>query len=287
MTTSLRAASVLFGLLLVPALGYGNKLKQKEILAELDFQQRIGNSVPMDVSFVRDNGEETTLAKLASDKPILLNLVYYECPMLCTLVLNGVLKALRVMDLKVYEDFDVVTISIDPRENPTLAREKKGYYLKKYGREKAAQGWHFLTGTKESIDAVADAVGFSYMWDEERKQYAHAAGTIFLTPKGVVSRYLFGIEFVPRDMRLALIEASNNKLGSPVDRLLLYCFQYNPEEGKYGLLIMNVLRLAGLLTVFLLIGYLLVMLRNERKRRKAALRDGGSVEFVKTGIGER
>lgn len=240
-------------------------LRQREILNKLDFEQHIGAQVPRDASFINEDGDSVTLGSLMGEKPVLLNLVYYECPMLCTLVLNGVLKALRTVSLNVNKDFDVITISIDPRETPSLAKEKKGHYLKKYGRDGAEGGWHFLTGSKESIDAVAEAVGFKYLYTEETKQYAHAAGTVFLTPEAVVSRYLFGIEYAPRDLRLALVEASQNRIGNPIDKLLLYCFQYDAATGKYGLLIMNVLRLGGLATVMILAGALILMLRRERR----------------------
>lgn len=240
-------------------------LRQREILNKLDFEQHIGAQVPRSAAFKNEAGESVTLGSLMGEKPVLLNLVYYECPMLCTLVLNGVLKALRVVSLNVNQDFDVITISIDPRETPSLAKEKKRHYLQKYGRDGAEGGWHFLTGSQESIDAVAEAVGFSYLYTEETEQYAHAAGTVFLTPQAVVSRYLFGIEYAPRDLRLALVEASQNKIGNPVDKLLLYCYQYDAATGKYGLLIMNVLRVAGLATVMFLAGALILMLRRERR----------------------
>jgi protein SCO1/2 len=203
------------------------------------------------------------------------------------MVLNGVLKALRVTPLNVYEDFDIVTISINPRETIDTASEKKGYYVGKYNRPNAEKGWHFLTGSKASIDAMAQAIGFTYVYDEASKQYAHAAGTVFLTPKGVVSRYLFGIEYVPRDIRLALVEASQNKIGNPIDKLLLYCFQYDPAEGKYGLLVMNVLRLAGLFTVLLLAGALLIMLYKERKTRLASVSSVASSTAAETGVGKK
>jgi protein SCO1/2 len=240
-------------------------LRQREILNKLDFEQHIGAQVPRSAAFKNEAGESVTLGSLMGEKPVLLNLVYYECPMLCTMVLNGVLTALRAVSLTANKDFDIITISIDPRESPELARKKKKHYLSKYNREGADGGWHFLTGSQESIDAIADAVGFSYVFNEETEQYAHAAGTVFLTPDAIVSRYLFGIEYAPRDLRLALVEASKKKIGNPVDKLLLYCYQYDAATGKYGLLIMNVLRVAGLGTVMLLVGALFLMLRRERR----------------------
>jgi len=271
----------------LPTSAWADFASQRAILKELNFEQRMGNKVPLDIPFTNAAGERVTLGSLASDKPILLNMVYYECPMLCTLVLNGVLKALRVTSLNVYEDFDIVTISINPHETPQIAKEKKGYYVRKYNRPNADKGWHFLTGSQESIDAVAEAIGFTYVYEESTKQYAHAAGTVFLTPDGVISRYLFGIEYAPRDIRLALVEASENKIGNPIDRLLLYCFQYDPEEGKYGLLVMNVLRLAGLFTVLLLAGALLIMLRRERKTRLASVSTVASSSVAETGVGKK
>ena len=246
---------------------FGQTLRQREILAELDFEQKIGAQVPLEAKFTNSKGETLTLGSLLNDKPVLLNLVYYDCPMLCTLVLNGALKALRVMKLSVNKDFDIVTISINPNEETEMAAEKKSYYVSKYNREGAEKGWHFLTGSKDSIDAVASSVGFKYTYQEDKKQFAHAAGMVFLTPQGVVSRYLFGIEYAPTSMRMALVEASMNKLGNAIDKLLLYCYQYDPATGKYGFLITNVLRLAGLFTVVILAAALLLMLRTERRLR--------------------
>jgi protein SCO1/2 len=178
---------------------------------------------------------------------VVLVLAWYRCPMLCTEVLNGLVQAMLDMKLDLGKDFAVVTVSFDPREMPELARAKKLSYVERYGRPGAADGWHFLTGEEASIRRLTDAVGFRYVYDAKHDQYAHAAGIIVLTPAGRVSRYFFNVKF--RDLRLGLVEASGNRIGSPIDQLLLYCFHYDPAEGKYGLVIMNVVRLLGALTV--------------------------------------
>jgi len=241
---------------------------QTAALSQVGIDQKLDAQVPLDLQFVDESGKTVRLAQYFGKKPVVLSLVYYECPMLCTLVLNGMLHSFRTMSFNVGDQFEVVTVSFSPTETPALASAKKVGYLKKYGREGGAAGWHFLTGREDQIKRLADAVGFRYTYDPESGQYAHASGIMILTPKGRVARYFYGIEYAPRDLRLGLIEAADNRIGSPVDRVLLYCMHYDPLTGKYGLVIKNVLRLSGLTTVLLLGGFITVMLSRERAARR-------------------
>jgi protein SCO1/2 len=209
------------------------------------------------------------LGQYFGSKPVILALVYYECPMLCTLTLNGLAGALKALSFDVGNEFEIVTVSFNPSETPALAAAKKQAYLARYGRPGAERGWHFLTGDEASIQQLTRAVGFRYTYVPEQKQYAHAAGITVLTPRGRIARYFFGVEFAPRDLRLGLIEASNNQIGTPVDQLLLYCFHYDPVTGTYGAVALNVVRLGGVITVLALVTFVTVMLRRERARRRA------------------
>jgi protein SCO1/2 len=191
--------------------------------------------------------------------------VYYECPMLCTQILSSITSTLGVLSLDTGRDFELVMVSFDPRETPAVAREKKAMYLERYSRPAAESGWHFLTGDQASIDRVTSAAGFRYAWDEDTQQFAHPSGIVVATPDGRLSRYLFGIDFGPRDLRLALVEASEGKIGTLVDSVLLYCYHYDPMIGKYGFVIMRALRIAGAATVLLVGGFVFVMLRRERR----------------------
>jgi protein SCO1/2 len=195
------------------------------------------------------------------DKPVVLSLVYFNCPMLCTMVENGVLNALETLKFDVGDQFNVLTVSFDPKDTPHDAAAKKRVYVGLYGRKKASQGWHFLTGDESSIQALTKAVGFRYNYDRETGQYAHATAIMVLTPQGKLSRYFYGIQYPAGDLRLALVEASNNKIGNPVDELLLFCCQYNPATGKYGLIISRALQIAGLITILSLGTLVLVMSR--------------------------
>lgn len=222
-----------------------------KVLNEVGIQQKLNEQIPLDTEFKNESGQTVKIGEYLGKKPVVLALVYYECPMLCSEVLNGLTGSLKGLSLDAGKDFDVVAISFDARENekPELAKSKKESYLKRYGREGSENGWHFLTGTQDSIDKVTNAVGFSYAWDEDSKQFAHAGAIMILTPDGKLSKYLYGVEYAPRDVKLAIIESSENKIGSPVDQLMLYCFHYNPATGKYGLAILNVIRLGGVLTL--------------------------------------
>ncbi len=234
---------------------------------DVRLEQRLNEVVPLALEFRDENGRTVHLGDYFGSKPVILTLVYYECPMLCTMVLNGTVRTLRTLSFTAGKEFEIVTVSIAPTETPVLAAEKKRLYLQQYGRPAAAAGWHFLTGDEDSIRQLADAVGFRYNYDPDTKLYAHASGLMVLTPEGRLARYFYGLEYPARDLRLALVEASHNRIGNPVDAVLLYCFHYDPTTGKYGLVIMRVLRLAGLATVLLLAGFVWISVRRERRTR--------------------
>ena len=239
------------------------------ILDNVSIDQRLNEQLPLDLVFRDEAGQPVELGRYFGRRPVILTLVYYDCPMLCTLVLNGLVSALGVLSFDVGDQFDVVTVSFNPQDTPELAAAKKAHYLQRYGRPTAAQGWHFLTGEAASIERLTRAVGFRYAYDPEQKQFAHAAGIVVLTPQGRIARYFYGVEYAPRDLRLGLVEAADNRIGSPVDQLLLFCFHYDPATGKYGPIIMNVMRLAGVLTVLALGTFIVVMRRRDGQRASA------------------
>ena len=245
--------------------------------ADIGIVQHLNQQVPLDLTFRDDTGKKVQLADLMNNgRPVILSLVYYECPMLCTQVLNGLLRSMRVMSFDVGTEFDVITVSIDPGETSALARAKKNEYVGRYRREGAAAGWHFLTGEADQIERLAETVGFRYEYDEETDMYVHASGVMLLTPEGRLARYFYGIEYSPKDMRLGLVEASENRIGSPVDQVLLLCFQYDPTTGKYGLVIMNSVRLAGGATVVLLVLLIVGMIRRDRRLQASGLQASGA-----------
>jgi protein SCO1 len=217
----------------------------------------------MDLVFHDESGKAVRLGDLFRDKPVVLSLVYYECPMLCSMTLNGLVKSMRPLAFNVGDEFDVITISFDPNETPALAAAKKGVYVQDYGRSSAASGWHFLTGSADSIRRLTDAVGYRYQWDQYTRQWAHVSAIMVLTPDGRVSQYLYGIEFSSRDLRLSLVQAGKNEIGNLVDRILLYCYHYNPDTGKYGLAIMNTVRIASAATVLGLALFIIMSRRRE------------------------
>lgn len=244
-------------------------LSRPAILKDVGIEQRLGSSVPLDVILQDEQGRPVRLGQYFGKRPVILVLAYYNCPMLCTQVLNGLVSSMRVLSFDAGKEFEVVTLSFDPRDRPRDAAAKKEPYLREYNRPGAAAGWHFLTGGPGSIDRVASAVGFRYKWDNDLAQFAHASGVFVLTPDGKLSRYFFGIDYAPRDLRLGLIEASNRRIGNPVDQILLYCYHYDPKVGKYGAVIMNIVRLAGVGAVLLLSTFLVVMWRRDRRRDAA------------------
>jgi protein SCO1/2 len=237
----------------------------RQVTQSVGIDQRLNAQVPLDLRFRNEQGREIALGDLFGTRPVILALVYYECPMLCNQVLNGLTQTLKVMSLNAGQDFDVVAVSFDPREETKLANTKKLGYVSKYGRQGAEHGWHFLTGPEASIKTLADSVGFRYRWDDISGQWAHGAGIVLLTPGGVVSRYFYGIEYGVRDVRLGLVEASQNRIGNLADQVMLLCFQYDPLAGKYGMVALNSIRVAGVLTVGVLGAFILVMLRRERR----------------------
>jgi len=246
-------------------------------LTGVGIDQKLNEQLPLDLVFRDENGKDVKLGEYFGKKPVLLSLVYYQCPMLCNQVLNGMVTAFKVMAFKPGEEFEVDTVSFDPRETPELAAAKKKTYvdyLPEPKRSTAASGWHFLTGDEANIKRITDAVGFRYHFDDATNQFAHASGVFVATPQGKLARYFYGIEYAPRDLRFGLIEAAENKIGSPVDQLLLYCFHYDPATGKYGAAIMNLMRLAGVVTVIAIVGLLLMLRR--RGSRQVDLPAGGA-----------
>ena len=233
---------------------------------QIGIVQRLGERVPLDLAFRDETGAEVRLDEILDKRPVILSLVYYECPMLCTQVLNGLLRSLRVLSMDVGGEFEVITVSIDPGETPALAAAKKKEYVGRYGRDGAAGGWHFLTGTRERIEELAEAVGFRYEYDPETDLYVHASGIMVLTPAGELARYFYGVEFAPKDLRLGLIEAAEERIGNAVDQILLLCYQYDPTTGKYGLVILNSLRVAGAATVAVLAALVIGWIRRERRQ---------------------
>ena len=235
-------------------------------LREIGFDQNIDQRVPLDTTFRNEAGATVHLGDYFGKKPVVLVFAYFDCPMLCTQVISGLSSALGVMSLNPGKDFEIVTVSFNPHDTPASAAAKKAAYLERYKRAGAAEGWHFLTGDQPSIDRLTKAAGFRYVWDAETKQYAHPSGVIVVTPDGRLSRYLFGIEYGPRDLRLGIVEASEGKVGTPVDALLLYCYHYDPMTGRYGLVIMRAIRMAGAATVLALAAFIVVMVRKEQTR---------------------
>ncbi|MEK6629414.1 MAG: SCO family protein [Acidobacteriota bacterium] len=241
-----------------------------EILGKIGIDQKLDAQVPLDLAFRDETGRAVKLADYFGSKPVVLTLVYYECPMLCTQVLNGAVGAFKTLNFTAGNQFDVVTVSFNPKETPAMAAAKKATYIARYGRPEAAAGWHFLTGEQPAIDALTKSVGFRYLFDQTTQQYVHASAIMVLTPQGRVSKYFYGIEFPPKDLRLGLVEASDGKIGGPVEQVLLYCFHYDPRTGKYSMIVMNVLRLAGIATVTLIGGFIVLMWSRDRRKTKSA-----------------
>ena len=235
-------------------------------LEGVGLDQRLNEQVPLNLTFKDEQGKTVKLGDYFHEgRPVILNLVYFQCPMLCTEVLNGLTSALKVIKFVPGNQFEVVTVSIDPRETPQLATNKKEMYLKKLGNPEAAKGWHFLTGEQSQIEELAKSVGFRYHYDAKLNQFAHAAGIMLITPTGKIAQYYYGVEFSAKDMRLGIVEASQNKIGSLADQVLLYCYHYDPRTGRYGATITNIVRLAGLTTVVVLGSFLVLLFRKEKQ----------------------
>jgi len=233
------------------------------LLRDVGLDQKLGNAIPLDLTFRDEHGSPVQLRHFFGEKPVVLTLVYYQCPMLCTEVLNGLLRSAKELPLEIGKDFTIVTVSIDPTERPILANVKHELYTGLYGRPGGPRGWHFLTGDETQIKLLAQAVGFRYAYDSASGQFAHASGIMLLTPEGKLARYFYGISYPPRDLRLGLVEASQGRIGSPIDQILLYCFHYDPATGKYGLLISRVIKAAGALTVLSLGFVIAILFRRE------------------------
>ena len=233
-------------------------------LQNVGIEQHLNGQVPPDLAFVDDAGQAVKLGAYFGRKPLILNLVYYNCTMLCGEALAGLAGSMKMVKFDVGNEFDVITVSFNPQETPDIAAAKKQDYLKRYGRPGAASGWHFLTGPAESINALTKAVGFQYQYDPKIKQYAHATAIMVLTPQGRISRYFYGVDYPPKDLRMGLVEASQGKIGNAVDQVLLYCYHYDPATGKYGAVVNNILRLGAGLTIFIVGGLLLVLFRLDK-----------------------
>ena len=245
--------------------------ERPNVIKDIDIEQKLDSQVPLDLAFKDETGRDIKLHEyFHQGRPIILVLAYYECPMLCTQVLNGLVTTLRPLKFNVGQEFDVLVVSIDPKETPGLARDKKAAYVDDYKRPGTERGWHFLTGSQASIEAITNAVGFKYKYDESIDQYAHAAGITVLTPEGKVSRYFYGIEYSTRDLRMGLVDASANKIGTLADRVMYLCYHYDPSTGQYGLLTMRLLKAGGLLTMATLGTFWAVMIRRERRKAYAS-----------------
>ena len=244
--------------------GEGMSNTKPAILDQVGIEQRLNQQVPLDLMFVDETGQPVELRQYFGSKPVILALVYFQCPMLCSEVQSHLVGALNgIVRFNAGRDFNVMTVSFDPRDTPKDAAANKKSYLSRYRRAGAEQGWHFLTGRKDQIDALAGAVGFRYKWDEESQQFAHGSGIMLLTPDGRVAQYYYGIEYFPRDIQMGLIEASQGKIGNVVDQVLLYCYHYDPTQSRYGAVIFNILRVSALVTLLLLGGFILVMFRRD------------------------
>jgi protein SCO1/2 len=249
-----------------------SKPETKEVrppgLEHVGIEQRLNEQVPLDLEFRDETGRTVKLGDyFHTGRPVILNLVYYQCPMLCGEVLQGLTAAVKVIKFMPGKEFEIVTVSIDPRETPELASAKKQTFLAQLDRPGAEKGWHFLVGQKPRIDALANAIGWEYQYDPATDQFAHAAGIVLVTPKGKIAQYYYGVEYSARDMRLGMVEASQNKIGTLADQVLLYCYHYDPRTGKYGAIVTNMVRLGGVATVVILGGFLVIMFRHDRKEQ--------------------
>lgn len=244
-----------------------------DALKKVGIEQKLGEQLPLDAELKDENGNAVRLGEYFNKgRPVILALVYYECPMLCNEVLNGLTGSLKGMSLVAGKDFDVVAVSFDTRENdkPDLAKNKKASYMERYAHPGTENGWHFLTGTQDSIDKVTKAAGFNYYWDDKTSQFAHAGGIMITTPEGKMSRYFYGIDYAPKDVKFGIMESAENKVGNPAEQLLLYCYHYDPATGKYGLAILRVMRVMGVATL-LGLGTLLFVFWRKNKGKQSAV----------------
>ena len=246
-----------------------------DVLKQVGIEQHLNGQIPLDLKFRDESGREVALAEYFGKRPVVLSMVYYECPMLCGEVLNGEASVFTALKFDIGKEYEVVTVSFDPTETPDLARAKKRNFVERYGRPGGNEGWHFLTGDKASIEALTKAVGFNYAWDRDTKQFAHAAAIMVLTPDGRLAQYFYGVEYSPKDLRFGLVQASQNKIGNVVDQVLLYCYHYDPRTGKYGPVISRALQIGGGLTVLILGGFLIIMFRLEPQKNRGKSGSGG------------
>lgn len=240
------------------------------VLKTVGIEQKLGDQLPMDAVFKNEDGKQVKIGDyFGKGRPVILALVYYECPMLCNEVLNGLTGSLKGISFDAGKEFDVLAISFDARENdkPDLAKNKKAGYVERYQRPNSENGWHFLTGTQEEIDKVTKAVGFNYEYDKQTDQFAHAGGIMIITPEGKISRYFYGIDYSPKDLKFGIMDSAQNKVGNPAEQLLLYCFHYDPSTGRYGLAVINVIRIAGVLTLLGMGGMFFVFWRYNKKKK--------------------
>jgi protein SCO1 len=231
-------------------------------LKNVGIQQNLNGQIPPDLAFRDETGKSVHLSEYFGRKPLILSLVYYRCPMLCGEVLSGLSSALKVLKFNVGDEFDVLTVSFDPKDTAEVGAAKKAEYMERYQRPGAANGWHFLTGSQESIDALTKAAGFQYQYDPKTGQFAHSTAIMILTPQGKIAQYYYGVEYAPKDLRMGLIQASQNKIGTVVDQILLYCYHYDPMTGKYGAVISRILQLSALVTVLLLGLFMTLLIRH-------------------------
>jgi protein SCO1/2 len=241
-------------------------------------EQKLDAPVPLDTVFRDETGAEVPLRTYFSGKPVLLAPVYYRCPMLCTQILSGVVAGLRPLSLKPGRDFEIVAISFDPQDTPAEATQKRQRFSHSYSSKAGTNGWHFLVGSQPSIQAIMQAIGFHYRWDPVNKMFIHASGVMVVTPEGRVARYLYGVEYEPKDLKLGLIEASHDRIGSPVDQILLFCYHYDPKTGKYGAVVMNILRLAGIITLLLMAVGLWLFWRSDLRQHRTGQHKPGQHE---------
>lgn len=242
-----------------------------DALQKIGIEQKLGDQLPLDTELKDENGKAVKLGDFfTGSKPVIVAFVYYECPMLCNEVLNGLTGSLKGLSFEAGKEFDVVAVSFDARENekPDLAKNKKAAYMERYGRPGTEKGWHFLTGSQESIDKLTKAAGFSYEWDEKSNQFAHAGGIMIATPEGKLARYFYGIDYAPKDLKFSLMESADNKVGSVAEKLFLYCYHYDPSTGKYGLAILRVMRLGGIATLLILGISLVIFWRRDKIKKE-------------------
>jgi protein SCO1 len=248
---------------LSPDGGKPSSLKPEQ-LKEVSFKQRLHEQLPLDARFKDEYGRDVTLGRYFNEeRPVIVAFVYYQCPMLCMQVMNGISSSLRALTFTAGQEFDVVLVSFDPRDTPAAAAEKKRGHLKYWASENTSGGWHFLTGDEATIKRVADAAGFNYKWDAQTEQFAHVSGVLVATPEGKLARYFYGVEYSPKELRMALVEAGKGTIGSAIDELLLFCYHYDPETGRYGVMIMNLVRAAAVLTVASMVGFIVMARRRD------------------------